>query len=100
MTSRRVKLYRTEAEWAVIDKKIKDAGKANFNAFLRSEINRIKIMYGECRLCVSPADGNKKQKVYCIDEQTYKIFEEISKRMQKPIASVVDDFFIAPLLKP
>jgi hypothetical protein len=97
---KRIKLLRTVAEWQIIDRKIKESGKTNFNAFLRSEINRIKIMYSECKNCVTPAEGPRKQKVHSIDEQTYEMFEEISKRMQRPVASVIDDFIISPLLKP
>jgi hypothetical protein len=97
---KRVKLFRTATEWEIVERKIKESGKTNFSAFLRSEINRIKIMYDECNECVTPADGPKKQKVHSLDEQTYKMFEDISERMHKPIASVIDDFIISPLLKP
>jgi hypothetical protein len=100
MSTKRVKLYRTAAEWELIEKKISESGKANFSAFVRSEINRIKLKYSECKLCVTPADGPRTQKEHLLDEETYKMFEEISDRMGKPVASVIDDFIIAPLLRP
>jgi hypothetical protein len=100
MSTRRVKLSRTVEEWELIEQRISESGKANFNAFMRSEINRIKIKYAECRLCVSPAEGKRKQKEHFLDEETYQMFQEIASRMQKPVASVIDDFIISPLLRP
>jgi hypothetical protein len=100
MATKRVKLLRTATEWELIEKKISESGKSNFNAFMRSEINRIKLKYEECKLCVTPAEGDRIQKEHFLDEETYKMFEEISKRMRKPVASVINDFIIAPLLRP
>lgn len=100
MTPRRIKLYRTAAEWEIIRDRIKETGKSELNAYIRSEINKIMIKYNECPLCVTPAKGNKKQKVYCINPEAYEMFQEISKKMGKPVASIIDDFIIAPLLIP
>jgi hypothetical protein len=102
MASVRVKLYRTRAEWDVIQKKMT---KRNLSSFMRSEIKKIAEKYSDCPLCVTEAKGEeiegcKIEKQCEIDAETYAIFEEIADKMQKPVASVIDDFIIVPLLTP
>jgi hypothetical protein len=100
MSPKRVKLYRTPGEWRIIEAKMKEAGKSDFGSFMRSEINKITSKYAECPLCVTVAEGDKTEKACPLTDLSYDVLKEISTRMQKPIASIIDDFIIAPLLMP
>jgi hypothetical protein len=93
----KVKLSRTRAEWKVIQGKMK---KKNLNSFIRSEVKKIAEKHNECPCCVTPAEGERVEKRFDIDRETYAVFEEIAKKMHKPVASVIDDFIIVPLLIP
>lgn len=102
MDSTRVLLYRTSAEWEAVKKRVP---KRNFNSFVRSEIKKIVQKYNECPLCVTPAqgvevDGEKKRKEILIDNESYVILKTIANSMQKPVAAVIDEFIIVPLLMP
>lgn len=93
----KVKLYRTRAEWEVVKNKMT---KKSLTSFIRCEIKKIAEKHNECPNCVTPAEGEKIEKKFEIDAETYAIFEEIAKKMRKPVASVIDDFIIVPLLIP
>lgn len=93
----RVKLSRTRAEWKVIQGKMT---KRNLNSFIRCEVKKIAEKHNECPDCVTPAEGKRIAKRFEIDRETYAVFEEIAKKMHKPVASVIDDFIIVPLLTP
>jgi hypothetical protein len=100
MSPKRVKLYRTPTEWRIIESKIKESGKSDFNSFMRSEINKLTSKYSECPLCVTVAEGDKTERACPLTDPSYDILKEIAIKMQKPIASIIDDFIIAPLLMP
>lgn len=100
MTPKRVKLHRTAKEWDVVDQKVKESGKSNITSFIRSEVNKITSKYNECPLCVTVAEGQKLERTYFISPQSYDVLKQIAIKMRKPVASVIDDFIIAPLLMP
>lgn len=100
MPPKRVKLYRTPAEWKIIERKIQESGKSDFSSFMRSEINKLTSRYNECPYCITVAEGDKIEKACPLTDLSYDILKEISIKMQKPIASILDDFIITPLLMP
>jgi len=98
ISRKRVQLSRTEAEWEAIDAKAEELKKKNFNSLMRSELQKIKSKFDECPICITPARGSKKTRNCFMDDETYATLEQIAKRMQRPVASVVDEFIISRLL--
>lgn len=96
-TPKRVQISRTKAEWKVIEQKI---NKKTFKVYLRAELRKIVDKYGECPLCITCADGSRLKKDVFIDTETYTTLKDIATRMKRPVASVIDEFIIAPLLMP
>lgn len=95
---KRVQLSRTEAEWAAIDAKAEELKKRDFNSLMRSELQKIKSKFDECPICITPAMGKRKKRNCFMDQETYDALNQIAKRMQRPVASVVDEFIISRLI--
>ncbi len=100
MKNKRIKIHRTEGEFIALDRIVKELGKPDLNTYLRSEIYKLEKEIKRCPECVTEAKGGVKQdRVHYISDDTYAVLLSISRRMQKPIASIIDDFIINPLLQ-
>lgn len=96
---KKISISKTEGEWIVIEKRIKESGKANLNIFLRGEICKLKMRHDECPNCVTPADGKMIEKRPFISVKCYEDMKLIALRMRMPVASVIDELILNPLLK-
>lgn len=97
----RIKIIRTPGEMEYLQQQMKALGRQSLDKYLRTEIRKLEKKFLECPGCVTPAYGNKKKEfVLYVPDDTYSILNKISLIMQKPISSVIDDFFIVPLLLP
>lgn len=100
MESKRIKIYRTETEFEALDKRVKELGKPDLNSYLRSEIYKLEKEIKRCPNCITEAKGGeKKERVHYIPDDTYATLLIISRRMNKHVATIIDDFIIAPLLQ-
>jgi hypothetical protein len=100
MNQKRVFIVRTEGELNAIDVRISELGKSDMAAYIRSEIKKVGTKFNECPFCITPAEGDKKQKAFYISNDSYQILKQLSEKMKKPISSVFDELFIIPLLLP
>lgn len=100
MSQKRVFVVRTEGELNAIDVRILELGKIDMAAYIRSEIKKVGVLFNECPLCITPADGEKKEKAFYISNESYEILRQLSDKMKRPISSVFDELFITPLLMP
>jgi hypothetical protein len=98
MPLKRIYLWRTEGEWEVLEAKIKELGKTSFSSYLRSEIPKLQAILNECPDCITPAKGERKEKIISITEESFNTIKEISEKMHTGMASVIDEFLITPLL--
>jgi len=95
-----VELSRTNNEWASLEKRIKEKSP---NATIQSYIlNRISVLikdYKECPECILELASQKRshKKVYTNKEMKL-VLEEISKKTNNPIATIVDRVIIQPML--
>ena len=96
----RIPLTRTIGEWKEIEKKLKDMGKSDVRSYLWGELSKLQKQFEECPPCVSRASGEKKTIQYCCPKEMYPLLVAISRITQRPIASIMDDLFIVPLLQP
>jgi hypothetical protein len=96
----RIPLTRTVGEWEEIERKLKDLGKSDIRSYLWGEISKLQKQFEECPPCVSSASGEKKTIQFCCPKAMYPLLVTMSRIMHRPIASIVDDFFIVPLLLP
>lgn len=98
---KKIKIRRTKTEFVIIDKKVKELGKTDLSSFLRGEIYKLEKKFYHSPDLITRGDGCKKmERVHYIDEDTYNVLHKISLRMRKPVSSIIDDFFITPLLLP
>jgi len=99
--SKKITIRRTVGEFELIDLRLEEMRRGKLTAYLRTQTRKLATEYKRCPGCITPAWGNKSEKNFFIDnQQTYKALQDISFIMQKPISSIVDDFFITPLLAP
>lgn len=100
MASKRVFIQRTDGEMQLVNRRIKELGKSNMTAYIRSELCRLRNKLEECPTSVTCAEGHKKEKVYYLSEYSYQTLELLSIKMKRPIATVFDELLISPLLRP
>lgn len=100
MKYKRLKIFRTFGEIEHIKETITMMGRPSINKYLQAELRKLAKNFSECKKCVTPAGGDKEMIIISVDQEVYQILEELSKLMKKPIASIVDDLFIVPLLLP
>lgn len=93
-----VKLVRTQGEWDSIDKLLSDAGDNGWCEFLKKNISLLRDQYRKCPTCITPANGDKKKRCIDLNEGQYKLLEAIAFQMKKPVASVIDELIISPIL--
>src|SRR6266849_4738689 len=55
--SRRIEILRTEGEWSAISHLLADQKHCDLHAYLHREISRLTNKFGECEVCITPADG-------------------------------------------
>lgn len=96
----RIKITRTSGEFILIDETVKASGKPDMNTYLRFEIRKLTKQFNICPECVIAASGEKIEKVHYVPKEEYAVLLKISDIMKKPISSIIDDFFICPLLAP
>lgn len=99
-TYKRVTITRTPGEWEEVDRRVRELGKKDINSYLRSELHRLNRQFKECPSCITPAFGDPQPKQHCVPDDVYEQLILLSRIMKRPIASIVDDFFIVPLLLP
>jgi hypothetical protein len=98
---KKIIIRRTEGEIELIRQRLRDIKRGDINAYLRTETRKLVSTFKDCPNCITSAYGDKKEITYQIDEpEIHKGLAQISFIMQKPISSIIDDFFIAPLLLP
>lgn len=97
--SKKIRLKRTQGEWELLEKKLKEKN-TDFHSYLRNESSRLRNLFKECQPCVTQASGIKTYKRHNIPTDIYNDFVEIAVRMQKDVATVIDEFLISPMLRP
>lgn len=95
---KKINVSRTNGEWEAIEAKIKELGKKDVNSYLRCEIYKLKKRFDENPISITSADGIIKIKQYYMPDTTYDTIKLIALKMKKPVATVVDEFIINPLL--
>lgn len=101
MTKGRIKIRRTIGEFEMIDYRLEEMKKGDLTNYLRCSIRNLVKTFKDCPDCITSAYGEKIEIAHRIDnEDSHKILKQISFIMGKPISSIIDDFFIAPLLLP
>lgn len=100
MRNKRIKIRKTEGEFSAIDRRVRELGKPDLNAYLRSEIYKLEKEIDRCPECITEGTGDekKKERAHYISIETYAQLLKLKRRMRKPISSIIDDFIILPLL--
>lgn len=97
--SRPITISRTEGEWERIQQIIDSMGKKDLSAFIQSEAQKLISAYRGCPKCLTPAHGGKSIRQPWLSVHIIQDLEQIATVMKKPLASVIQEFIIAPLLR-
>lgn len=100
MSEQYPKIYisRTQKEWDVIDRRIKELNKSDLGAFLRSKIGELEKEYLQCPNCICSGVGKKVQRHQYLPAQQFKILLEISEKTGIAEGVIVNKLIIEPLL--
>ncbi len=88
----------TQKEWAIIEKKIKKAGKTNLNSFLRGNVHKIDGIYESCSDCVKEAIGPTVKKTAAIPAELHKTICQLAYKLDVPPSVLVARVILDPLL--
>jgi hypothetical protein len=98
MPTQRIFISRTEREWNVIEKKLKEEGRKDFNAYLRGKIYLLQKQYEDCPSCVCTSVSKRIQKPYYLPESCIKVLMRISVKTNVPLSTIVDRLIVDPLI--
>lgn len=97
MASKRIFISKTEAEWEIIDIRLKEMNKSDLSNYLRSGILKLKEELEKRSNCPRKSIIERQPS---IPTDMYDDLYRISIAINKPIASIVNDYLITPLLHP
>lgn len=99
MTNPRLQIRKTEIEWERLSVILKPTKHENPKSYIVSECRNLSRIYNQSPENVMKMFGGEMQKrVFCLDDETTKCLQKISRSTGKPISSIIDDLFISPLL--
>lgn len=98
----KIRICRTVGEIEYIKSLISESGKeVDIRSYLTREIGKLVRTFNKCPDCVTPAFGDRIVLEYFVNDiEKYQTLQQISFLLNRSVSSMVDDFFIAPLLKP
>lgn len=97
---KRIKIFRTKGEFDFIEERVKELGKTDWHFYMRCELHKLEKKFNECPNCITPAEGEKVEKVHYVSDETYDMLLKLAKVMDKTPSLIVDEFIIMPLLRP
>ena len=98
MAQKKIKLSHTRGEWSVVEDKIHQSNKTSIQSYLRAEIFKLKSKIIDCPDCVCYESGARIEKQIFIIESEYEILKKMSLTIGKPVATIIDEYFIIPLI--
>lgn len=98
---KRISISRTPGEFNYLDNAITEMTGQDFRRYLQSKVRKLAKEFTECKNCITPAEGGEKiTREICIEADVYENLIVLSKLMDRPVNSIINEFFIAPLLRP
>lgn len=91
---------KTQSEWDAIECRLTKMNRKSLRLYIRSEVIKMGKLIDECPETIIRAYGDKLDKQIILDSQTEIILNKISEKFNRPACSIIDDFFIKPLLLP
>lgn len=98
--SKRISILKTEGEWHYISQMLADDKNCDLHSYLHREISRLSTKYVECEVCITKADGVLKSYRHNIPTHIYMKLLPLAQKMGKPVATIINDLLITPLLLP
>lgn len=97
MASKRIFISKTKSEWEIIDSRLKEMNKSDLSNYLRSGILKLK---GELEKRSNCNKTTRIERQPSIPTEMYDDLRKISIAINKPVASIINDYLITPLLHP
>jgi hypothetical protein len=98
-TNPRIYISKTPSEWKAIDDKLAELKRANLNSFLRGKIHLLVKDYKKSHKKVCEAVEKREKRTECINSDDLKILELISVKTGLPIAQIVSQIILDPLIR-
>ena len=98
----RIKISRTEKEIIALEFIVMGRYNIDLKTYLRREIRKLTSAFIESPNKITAASGGNKKSIihYFEGTEQHDVLKQLSFLMEKPISSIIDDFFIVPLLVP
>lgn len=88
---KKINLTKSAAHWQIIDEK-------TFSGFIHREVHRLIKEFEENPDDKKFCGGEKKSKTHYTSIDVYEKLQKMSKKMNKPIAAIIDEFILVPLI--
>lgn len=95
----RVTISKTPTEWRMIDDKLAQLRRANLNSYLRGKISLLCKDYRRSHQQVCQSLERLEKKCEYIDRDDLKVLELISVKTGMPIAQIINQLILNPLLR-
>jgi len=100
MKHHKLSISKTNGEWISIEERLSELNYENdLPGFLRNRINALIKKHNDCPSCVTPADGSSPitKRPYIYRTQLPEL-EQIAKKMNIDISTLIDKLIISPLI--
>jgi len=95
----RITISKTPSEWENINHHLKKLTKNDIHGYVNNEVEKVVKTFISNPENVRESGGEKKKIEFVIKPSTYIVLKEISKKMERPINSFIDEIIILPLLR-
>ena len=92
-------IIKTQGEWNALNEKVQALGKSDLHSYMRCEISRLMILWEHCRVCVTPASGDRIKIRHHIPDDIAVKLTELSLIMKKSPSTIIDQLILMPLLQ-
>ncbi len=102
MRNPRIKIRKKEAEWEKLKIVLSSFQyQTDFKKFIALKARHLVAQYKkDPASIIKLIAGETRQELIPLDGETYRSLREISKLSNKPIACIIDDFYISPMIQP
>lgn len=97
----RIYISKTEKQWELIDRKLSEMGRHDFNSYLRGQISLLHNKILECPDCICEiinSQGNRITRQHVLNNQYLNCLKIIEYKTGLKPSTIINELIISPLL--
>lgn len=94
----RITIERTIGEWEQINKRLKEMNRLNVKLYILGKATNLADNFRKDPASLFYKDAEKRAEQIHVSSETYETLRILSRQIKRPVSSIIDDLFIAPLL--